>query len=690
MSASWIAALLLVAIAALILLKEARLGKLPLALGLFLLAVVELLDGLAARDLGHLMDYKRLVLLCKSLMPAAFLLYAMAFTKRSGAGSRALTAVPLLVIAATLCGAALLLPMEQFYAGLDLESGRRLVLGGAGYWFYLGLMVYCIAALVSLESVFAGIRGQDRWRVKYEFLGVGAILAVMIFYFSQGLLYKGVNMDLLPVRSGVVSAGALLIGYSRIYRGRTASLAVSRQALYRSFTLVAVGVYLLVLGLIGAGMKRFNVSVTQNLTVLVAIMSGLAFLALLLSDVLRRRLKVFLAKHFYAQKHDYREEWLGFSRALARCRNLAEVQAAIVERYQQVFGLRSAALFARDRGRDELVLAAAQERAGMPARVALSAGLLGYFEKTGRVMNPADGEYTPGPDEAGFIRDARAWLVVPLLDGSRLEGAVVCGPQIVAERLTYEDFDLMKVLGRQASLALKNFQLAEELSEAREMAAVAKVSSFVIHDLKNLAYTFSLMMENADEHIGQQEFQRDLVKSIQSTVAKMNALIAKLKAFPDKRELRREPCDIAELSRGVVDELRSLKKSVGFEADLSAAAADVDVQEIRKVVLNLLLNACDAVGAGGVVRVTTGRRDGDAVVAVEDNGAGMSADFVQGHLFKPFRTTKEKGLGIGLYQCKQIVEAHGGRIEVASREGEGTAFTVILPGAAPAAGVTAS
>jgi putative PEP-CTERM system histidine kinase len=317
-------------------------------------------------------------------------------------------------------------------------------------------------------------------------------------------------------------------------------------------------------------------------------------------------------------------------------------------------------------------------------------------------MNPADGEYTPTPEEAAFIRASEGWLLVPLLAENRLEAFVAFGGQVVPEPLTYEDFDLMKIIGRQAVLSLKNFQLSEDLSEAREMAAVAKVSSFVIHDLKNLAYTFSLMMENAQEHIGEPEFQHDLVKSIQSTVAKMNALIAKLKAFPEQRELNVEAADLAQIGRESLDEVGGLKRGIAFESDLGAAASRLDVQEIRKVTLNLLLNACDAVGSSGLIRVSTGRRGADAFLCVEDDGCGMSPAFVREHLFKPFRTTKEKGLGIGLFQCRQIVEAHGGRIEVDSREGEGTAFTVLLPvrgdepsGAAgrselaPASGVTA-
>lgn len=674
------ATLALLALSILILLKETRRGRVPLAFGLLLLALIEIFSGLATRGGDHVFEFKRLVLVCTALIPAAFLLYGMMLTRASGDGSRVFAAAPLLVFAALFSAAALLLPLDQLYAGLDPATGRLLLLGGVGYWFRLGLVIFCIAALVNLESVFTGVRGTDRWRVKYEFLGVGAILAGMIYFLSQGLFFTAQDVRLQPARSGVVIVAALLIGYSRLYRGKTANLAVSRQALYRSFTLAAAGIYLLVLVQLGRGTRRFNVSITQNLSLFIAVLSGMAFLALLLSEDIRRRLKIFLAKHFYAHKHDYREEWLGFSSALAACHGLAEVRAAIVDRYQGTFGLRFAALYERDRAQDSFTLAAAQGRTGLPARVGLTAGFLGYFVQTGRVMNPADEEYTPTAEESAFIRDVEAWLLVPLLVGDHVDAFVLCGGQMVPERLTYEDFDLMKVIGRQAALSLTNLRLADELTEAREMAAVAKVTSFVIHDLKNLAYTFSLMMENAGEHIAQPEFQRDLVKSIQGTVAKMNALIAKLRSFPEKMELKLGLVDLAGQTREVLDEVQGLKEAVSFESDLAPAEASVDPQEFRKVVLNLLLNACDAVGAQGIVRVKTGRRRGEVVVSVEDNGRGMPEAFVQGHLFRPFRTTKEKGLGIGLYQSRQIVEAHGGRIEVVSREGEGTMFTVVLPG----------
>jgi signal transduction histidine kinase len=104
-----------------------------------------------------------------------------------------------------------------------------------------------------------------------------------------------------------------------------------------------------------------------------------------------------------------------------------------------------------------------------------------------------------------------------------------------------------------------------------------------------------------------------------------------------------------------------------------------DPDQFPKVLTNLLLNAREAVGPGGRIEVRTTPQDGYAVVSVADNGCGMSAEFVRRRLFRPFQTTKQKGLGIGLFQSRMIAEAHGGRIEVESEPGRGTTFRVLLP-----------
>lgn len=675
-------AAVLAALALLVLARERQPGRLGLAFGALLLSATDMIGALAARSGFADPALLRAALACESLVPAVFIAYGFSLTRPRGSGLwRAV--LPALALGSAFVAVAAAAPLETIYPALDRRDGSDVALGPVGYWHAIGVMIMLVAALVNVESVLGGTRGTARWRVKFELLGVGGALAASIVLFSRGLLYRGLDLSLLPARSAVWIVAALLIGYSRLHRSRGTTVALSRQAVYRSFVLIGVGLYFLALGLLAQLGRGLGLSMPQGLVAFAAILMGLLFVVLLLSEEVRRRARVFVSKHFFAHKHDYREQWLGFSRALAGCGDLPSVAATILARYRECFGLRHAGLYLR--GADSggaFARSSSWGFDGLPPELPMSPGHRGYYLRTGRVLDPRDGEYTPTEQERAFLERARAWLLVPLLAGERLEGVVLLGERSVPEPLDFEDYDLMRTLGRQAALSLANFRLSEELAEAREVAAIGKVSSFVVHDLKNLSYGFSLMIENAERHISEPAFQGDLVRSLRGNVGKMNDLIARLRAFPGKLELRPAPTDLAALVSSVVREVREFRGGVRFETRLGPARADVDPAEFRKVPLNLILNACDATADSGRVEVATATDTGEVRITVRDDGAGMSPSFVKRHLFKPFRTTKDEGLGIGLHQSRQIVEAHGGRIEVSSVPDEGSEFTVILQSSA--------
>ncbi len=266
-------------------------------------------------------------------------------------------------------------------------------------------------------------------------------------------------------------------------------------------------------------------------------------------------------------------------------------------------------------------------------------------------------------------------LCVPLQYEGDLEGFIMLGEAVSpGEKLTYEDYDLMKVLARQATSVLLSLKLSAQLSTAHEMAAIGKVSTFVIHDLKNHVSNLTLMVDNARDHMDNPEFQRDMIETLDETIGKINTLISRLKNIKEKKELNIVPCDLAEI-------VRKGAKASGKRHELvhdKPVLACVDAVEIEKIVHNLVLNAYEAGSAKGSVTISVGMGN-SAFFEVADRGCGMSEEFIRNRLFQPFQTTKQKGFGIGLYQCRQIVEAHGGNIEVTSKVGEGTSFKVNLP-----------
>ena len=655
-----------------------------LVIVLCLLSGLEMADRLSLQPTLEFTTYSRISLYLEATLAGSFLLLSILYGRSRPLASLSKVRLGLLALTALVPMAILLTVGTNLSYSPDVQSEKVLFLGDEGYWFYIGIMAVLIVSLVNIEATLAASYGIARIRMKFEAIGIMSMLAVLIFYYSEGLLYRTINMNLLPMRSSIVIMAALLIGYSRIFRGSGERVFVSRHIFYRSVTLLVVGIYLIGLGLFGEGMRYFGVSFGRNLTIVIAFAGGALLLAVLFSEKVRRRAKVYISKHFYSHKHDYREEWIKFTSRLSSCATLADVQESVLSMFRETFGLAGASLYLLDRD-EQYARSSALAMPEGPLRLRLSGELREYFVQRERVLDLTGREHRLSESEEILFRQAGSWLIVPLISNGRVEGLLVLGPQIVPENLIYEDYDLMKVLARQAAQAVTNLRLSEELLETRAMAAVARISSFVIHDLKNLTTSLSLVVDNAEEHIGNPDFQQDAIKTIKNTLAKMKALTQRLKAIPEKSQLASAIENIDQLSREIAAELTrsGLGKRITYQG--APSYARVDGEELKKVVANLVQNALEASGEQGPVKIETTSENGSACIRVSDTGCGMTEEFLKNHLFKAFRTTKDKGLGIGLYQCRQIVEAHGGRLEAQSEVGKGSVFTVVLPAAKPEA-----
>jgi putative PEP-CTERM system histidine kinase len=658
--------------------RKRTISNATFSFSLLLLASVEATDRLLLNASYDPIILQKATLFIESLLPGAFISLGLTYLRQSSGKAIPHFWKALLGGAFIFPVIALGYPVDKFYYAPDLQTEQMLFLGATGYWFYMGIMTYCILSLVNLEATFSSTSGTDRWRIKFEVIGMSGILSVLIFYYSQGLLYRTINMNLVPVRSGIFIIASVLIGYSKLFRGNNVRIKVSRFILFRSLTLVTIGGYLLLLGLIGEGMRYLGVSVSRDLSIFIAFASGIAILVALSSGRLRRTMTVLVNKHFYPHKYDYRTEWLKFTEQLALCRSIFDVQEAILASYRQTFGLQSASLYLFDSELRRLSLAATHNLPGRMLELPATTPLISYFREKGRIFSSSDGEYVPAFEEATFIEKSGAKHIVPLMDNGNVQGFIVFGDQLIREKFTYEDYDLMKTFARQAVLSLMNMRLSEELAATREMAAVARISSFVVHDLKNLASNLSLLLNNSEEYIDEPEFQKDMIGTIRNTLKEMQTLMQRLKKIPDKTELRAELVDIDLLVRATVDEVRRSRPGARILHQGCSVQAIVDVEEVKKVILNLVLNALDAVREKGTVSVQTGMNGKSLYIKVKDDGCGMTEEFMNADLFKPFRSTKKKGLGIGLYQCKQIIEGHGGKIGAESTVGRGSIFTVYL------------
>ena len=571
----------------------------------------------------------------------------------------------------------------------DSESGWTLSFGAAGRALNVLNLIAAVMVLNNLEKTFRSTVGTMRWRIKFMILGLAVVFAARIYTLSQKLLFSRFDLTLIDIETGALLIGCALIAISYLRNGISEiDVYPSHSVLRGTVTVLLAGGYLFAVGLLaqiiaflgGAGSFK-----TQAFVVLLGI-AGLA--VLLLSERLRQRIHRFVSRHFKRPQHDFRKVWLLFTQRMSgvldrdsvcsiaanlisETFNVLSVTIWRVDEQKQrlVFGA-STALTVRDAVGDGVPLPLANARLPATSTIALPFDLEQVKEEWAENLKTAT---------AAQFRKGGNRICVPLSAGDRWLGCAILADRVNGLPYTVEEMDLLKCIGDQIAGVLLNLRLTNELMLAKELEAFQTMSAFFVHDLKNATSSLSLTLQNLRVHFDDPQFREDALRGIANTVTRINMHIGRLSVLRKKLELKPVESD---LNQVVIEALEHLNGLAGVELIKEfhpLPAVIVDREQIQNVVTNLLLNAREAVGTNGRIHVETSQRDGRAVLSVADNGCGMSSDFLRDSLFRPFHTTKNKGLGIGMFQSKMIVEAHRGNIQVESEPGKGTKFGVFLP-----------
>lgn len=560
---------------------------------------------------------------------------------------------------------------------------------GWGPYVVVGQLLEAVAVLAGLELCLRTSASTARWRIKYLVVGLGGVFLIRFYLASQVLLFHTLLPVYLTTAAATLFVGNLVIGVALARdRFRNVELRVSPTLVYRSVVVGVLGVYLSVVGGLGWVLNRLAIGQEIFWGSIVVFVLAIGLAAALLSESVRWRIRRFIGLHFYRSKYDYRLQWGTFTTRLGSLLSIEELAAQLLSGVTQAVGTNRAVLYLAN-GRDGYYSLAGEvevERAErdvardlplIQALVAQTAPLIlegGEAETARRALPPVLAE-TFGEGS----------VAVPLPWRDTLPGFMLLGPERTGLAYSPEDVEFLTTVAEQAAGAIVTAKLSETLAQAREFEAFHRLTSFVIHDLKNSITALSLLSQNALEHFDDPEFQRDALRTLSRTTDRMKALLTRLSGPAEANALRREPVDlpalVAEAAAPIARGRVTLVKELG-----PVAAVDGDAEALLRVVQNLLTNAVQAMpSSGGLVTLKTYEEPSWVVLSVTDTGCGISEQFLRHSLFAPFRSTKKGGWGIGLYQARAIVEAHGGRIEVSSKEGAGTTFWIRLPVLPPAA-----
>ncbi len=459
----------------------------------------------------------------------------------------------------------------------------------------------------------------------------------------------------------------------------------SRKAVIRSLaTLVALG-YCATTVIILTAIEPLGGVYVWLARVLVVFGASFAAMTVLPQGRTRSWLKLQLSKHLFRHRYDYRAEWLRFTRRLGGVGDDESLFVRVEQALADITESPAALLLVPGAsGRLEPARPAAWPD---PSPACVDPDLVRLLERRPRILD-GDAIRAPLPSPAAsdderalaprwLLDDRSIWAGVPLVHGERLTGLVLLARPEVNRKLDWEDHDLLSVAARQVASHLAEAQGQEALAEARRFHEFNRRFAFIVHDVKNLASQLGLVARNAERHAENPAFRADMVATLRDSVQRLNDLLARLspqqagRADPPRAAA---PLAVLETIAGRLRTQHPVRLS--GRPDLHAL---VDPARLELALDHLVRNAIEASPADEAVWLGVERRGLEVAVTVLDRGKGMSAEFIRTGLFAPFASTKADGFGIGAFEARTLVAAMGGRLEVESREGEGSRFAIMLP-----------
>ncbi len=666
-----------------------------LAAGMAIFGLETLFDGLSFKELSpsRVAALQGAAVITGSFAPGIWLFFSLTYSR--GNYREFLARWRVILIAAFVLPLALAVAFhhELFQVFVLPEPAR-------GFWFHLArwpakalngvFLVAAVLILMNLERTFASAVGTARWRIKFFVLGLGVIFGARFYTGTEILIFSGYGFSLKTIEAAALLVGCVLIA-AAYFRSGFSEIDVypSRTVLQTSVTVLLAGAYLFVVGVLAQIAARFGGAGSFPIEAFIVLLGLVVLAVLLLSNRVRQLLQLFLSRHFKRPQHDFRQIWNRFTRNISTVLEEDDLCGAAGKLISETFNALSVSIWLFDRQRGRLVRASStlhserEQPDDSPQEVAATEWASWSLNEVSQPfdLDKAKEKWTQSlmQMKAGRFRTGGNRVCVPLLVGEHRLGIIILADRVGGLPYTAEEMDLLKCIGDQVAGSLLNIRLNSEVTLGKEMDALRNMSAFFIHDLKNTASTLNLMLQNLPVHFDDPSFREDALRGIGGAVERINHLVGSLSAL--RRELLLNPTEV-DLNLLVTETLRNLdySREAKFVTKLDPVPKiGADREQLRSVVTNLLLNAREAIGGDGQITVETRQRNGWVTLSIADNGCGMTAAFVKNSLFRPFATTKKKGLGIGMFHAKVIVEAHRGNIQVKSEPGLGTTFEITLP-----------
>ncbi|MDQ8187872.1 XrtA/PEP-CTERM system histidine kinase PrsK [Pelagicoccus sp. SDUM812002] len=626
-----------------------------------------------------------------SLLPGLWLLFSATYS-RGEARKNLRRRLPFVILAFAIpISVVSFAEGEMAYLVEDPEDPLQdiLKLNIAGFFLHVSMMLAMLGAMVSLERTYRASVGTLRWKIKFMLYGMGTLYAARFFTSSQIVLTQRIEPSLENINAVALFACCILVGRSLFRKGSfEIDLYPSQSIISGSLVISLAGIYLIAIGVLSKVIVHFGGEQAGAIQTLIVLITLVALCVLVLSDRFRQLIRRFVSRNFQRPLYDYRTLWLKLTAATAQSVRQKDICESTAKLLADLFDTKLTNIWLLDANEGNFNLISTTDQDD------------GHVDSNGAHSIPSDSilkKLIDSPEPQSIERSGEIWIkpildsnpssfddggdriLVPLTGQGRAIGFIMLGDRTNTLEFTQQEFDTLRCIGDHIAANILGAALTRKLEESKEIEAFQTMATFFVHDLKNAVSTLNLMLKNMPLHWDNPEFRVDALRGIGNTSNRITDLITRLSQVRHGLEISPSPTDLKKLIDASISEWEK-PDDINFETEeTEGISISADFGKLKSVVLNLLINASEAMDGSGSISVSTRVTGTNAEIVVADTGCGMSPDFIRNGLFRPFKTTKKSGLGIGMFQSKMVVEAHGGAIFVESEEGKGSVFKIRIP-----------
>ena len=549
-------------------------------------------------------------------------------------------------------------------------------------YIFLLFIVLNLWMLVLLEQFYRNANLQVRWAIWPLVIALASVAIFDFVIYAQATMVGGIDFDFWFSRGflAMFVAPLLLISTRRVKDGEV-RIFVSRNVVFYSSMLMIAGAYLLLMAISGYVINYIGGEWGSLVRVGFLMLSAVVLIVLLITESLRRRVKVFIAKNFFANKYEYRDEWLNLIEKIETSSVESHYQMATEIMMSKVDASCGAIIKRVSNQHYQLQYSHGLEISDAIEEHLLEVGL--FCQQQGWIVDVNEYQDSPGvyPNlilDVGLCRTQNIQIIVPIFIGKAFYGLFVLADNNKIKQLNWEDRDLLFAVSKQLGNFISLYEATDKLSESKQFDAFNRMSAFLVHDLKNVQAQLALITANAEKHRDNPEFIDDVFETVESATQRLDKVLSQLRKKQVEQSSHRAE-DLAAIITNVVSQCNVQSPKVAFSQQGSCDTF-IDGESFQSVIHHLIQNAQEATADDGWVKVSLAKKKRTIKITIEDNGCGMDEEFINTRLFRPFDTTKgNAGMGIGVFEAKQFFEGMAGIIKVESVPNQGTVFTIDLP-----------